>query len=245
VQFVLAQDQEHRQRGTAGERVGGERPARPHRAQQDARNRRADQAAELENRGVHADGIAQVGRPHEFIDKNLPGRLVQHRDQAQGQGKRVHVPDLDALRECQGSKTRGQDRGRPLAQHQNSPFGEAVRHHAAPRSEKQRGQELQRHRDADGGDGAGELEHQPVLGNALHPQRYHRYEVSGREDAEVADLERDKGMPPRQPLTDDADRLGDGLPAGLPEGLLLRIGNLEWRRGWHGGSSGRDLRGLP
>ena len=142
--------------------------------EQDPGDRRTDQAAELEDRGVHADRVPQVARAHELVDEDLAGRLVQHGDQAQDQGDHVDVPDLDPLAERQHGEDRRQHRGHGLAQHEDLPLREAVRHHAGPRAEEQRGKELQRHGDADGGDGTGELEHQPVLGDPLHPERDRR-----------------------------------------------------------------------
>ena len=124
------------------------------------------------------------------------------------------MPDLDPLAQGQHGKDRGQDGGHRLAQHEDLPLRETVRHHAGPRAEEQGRQELQGHGDADGGDGTGELEHQPVLGDPLHPERNHGDEVPDREDAEVADLQRNEGVAPGQALIDDGEWLGDGVRQG-------------------------------
>src|SRR5437667_26755 len=76
-------------------------------------------------------------------------------------------------------------------------------------AKEQRRHELQRHGYSDGGDGAGELEYQPVLGDALHPECNYGHEMANGENPEVGYFEGNERVPPGKPFAHDGDWLGD------------------------------------
>ena len=57
------------------------------------------------------------------------------------------------------------------------------------------GQELEGRREAERHAAAGELQHQPALGDDLHPRAGERHELTGEEQPVVADAERAEGAP--------------------------------------------------
>ena len=62
---------------------------------QHAGGSRAEQRAELEHRGVEADGVADVGLPDQLGDEDLTGGVVDHGDEAENRREDVDVPGLD------------------------------------------------------------------------------------------------------------------------------------------------------
>ncbi len=87
------------------------------------------------------------------------------------------MPHLDRAAERQDRQRDREDGGERLRDHEQHALGVAVRDHAAEQPEQQHGRELHRDRDPDGGDAAGELEDEPVLRDALHPDRGRRDDV--------------------------------------------------------------------
>ena len=103
-------------------------------------------------------------------DERLAGRGVEGRADAEDERQQVDVPDLDdAGHGDQAEHQRGAGHHR-LGDLEQPALGEAVGDHAGVRREQQHGQELEAGGDAERrAAAAGELEHQPVLGDALHP----------------------------------------------------------------------------
>jgi hypothetical protein len=75
-QLVLAQDQQHGNSAAAGEGVTSESPACTDGGQEQSGQSGADQAAQLEGCGIHADGVAEICRTHQLVDEDLAGGLV-------------------------------------------------------------------------------------------------------------------------------------------------------------------------
>ena len=120
-------------------------------------------------------------------DERLPGGVVEDGDQAEDEGDQVDVPDLHMAAEGEhGEGEAGQAHG-GLGEQQQLALGEAVGDDAAVEPEEQHRQELQRGGDADRGGGAGEAEHQPVLGDALHPGAGVGHHLAGGEEPVVTD----------------------------------------------------------
>ena len=77
---------------------------------------------------------------------------------------------------------------------QDLPLIKAVRKHAAEGREEKYRQELERRNDTELGAGIGELEHQPVLTDCLHPCATKIDCLSGEVQAIVADFERTEDL---------------------------------------------------
>ena len=158
---------------------------------QQAGQRRADHAAEVERRAVEADRVGQVVRADHLHDEGLPGRVVERGAQTEQGREDEDVPDRDDAGEVEHAERDRDQAHERLGEDQQLALGVAVGEHPAPRAEEQHRQELQ-----PGGDAerdavvVGELDDQPVLGDALHPGADVRDHAPGVVDAVVAVAQR-------------------------------------------------------
>lgn len=145
-----------------------------------------DQPRGLEVGGVQADRVAQLVLADHFGDEGLPGGVVEDGDQAEDEGDQVDVPDLHVPAQREPGEGQAGEAHGGLGEQQQLALGEAVGDDTAVEPEEQHRQELQRGGDADRGGRAGEAEHQPVLGDALHPGARVGHHLAGGEEAVVA-----------------------------------------------------------
>ncbi len=187
VEFRGPHHQQPGERGDEGQPVEQERPAAAEGGDQHTGDGGPDQPGGLEVGGVEADGVAQLVRADHLGDEGLPGRVVEDGDQAEDEGDQVDVPDLHMAAQREHGEGEAGEAHRGLGDQQQRALGEAVGDDAAVEPEEQHRQELQRGGDADGGGGAGEAEHQPVLGDALHPGTGVGHHLAGGEEPVVTD----------------------------------------------------------
>ncbi len=208
MQLRPVQRQEGCDDGEARHAVDRERPARADGGDQDSADGGPDQAAELEDRRVQADRVAQVVRADEFVDEDLPGRVVDHSDETQGERDHVDVPHLNRTGQGECGEDCRKDRGRRLAEDEQALFRVAVGDDTAPEPEQEHGRELHGDGDADGGNTARQLKHEPVHRDALHPHSRVGDEVRCRELAIVRHPEGDERLTPRRAFAQDGHGAG-------------------------------------
>ena len=179
----------------------------------------AEQAAEMPDRRVHADRVAEVTLADHLVDEDLLGGLVHDIHEAQEARGEVHLPDLHGPGEHEHSQHGGEHRHRGLSRQQHEPFRATVRDETTDQSEQQSGQGLQRGGDADGCGAAGESEDQPVLGDALHPTARVGQRLAEGEQSVVADAEGSEGG-----RVGGGDRRATGFQRGDQDGALDVVG---------------------
>ena len=141
-----------------------------HRADHQAGQAGAEDPGEVEGRRVEADGVGDLVLVDHLGDERLAGRGVEGRADAEDEGQHVDVPHLDDTRHGDHAQDQRGGRHRQLRELEQAPLGEPVGDDAGVRREQQHGQELQAGGDAESRAAAvGELQHQPVLGDTLHP----------------------------------------------------------------------------
>ena len=186
VQFAGAHPRQGHQGRGVGQGVDRKRIAGADRGYQRSAHGRADQAAELEHRGIDTDRVAQLVRADHFIGEGLPGGIVDGGDESEAEGDQVHLPGGDLVRQGrrgQGPGYHGQTR---LGGQQDPALGVTIGDQPAYQTEQQGRDELQRCRDPDIGGAAGEAKDEPVLGNSLHPGAGVRAELGYREKPEIS-----------------------------------------------------------
>ena len=102
----------------------------------------------------------------------------------------VQLPELEVTGEVEPGQNQGLQPGEGLGPEQYAVLPEAVGEGPADRPEQQDRQGLYGHDEADLESGLGQGEHQPGLGDALHPGPDQRQALAGEVVAEVADAER-------------------------------------------------------
>src|SRR5699024_946316 len=111
-------------------------------------------------------------RGNEFGNEDLPGGGIEGGDYPEEEREHVYVPQLRHAGEHHRPQARGEDAEGGLGGDEDLAPIEPVGEHAGDRGEEDGGDELQGRDDPDGEPGVvGELgEHEPVLGDALHPR---------------------------------------------------------------------------
>ena len=149
--------------------------------------RRSDHAAEVERRRVEGHRVGERVAADHLVDERLAGRGVERCGGAEGEGDGVHMPGLGDSGDRQDTEKGGSRRHGDLRHHHHRSLGEAIGEDTGDRGEQQDRQELQTGRQAEGAGTAGEGEHEPVLGDALHPCPRVGDKRAGGEQAVVAD----------------------------------------------------------
>ena len=155
----------------------------------------------VEGRRVQRDRVGQQRPADHLGDEALPGRVVERRADAEQERARRYTCQVCATPVIASTPSSGDAAGQPeLGQLEHGTLGEPVRDQPADRGQQQHRQELQRGRDADRDTGAvGQLQHEPVLGDPLHPGADVRDERAGHPDPVVAN--RQRGEHPRTRLS--------------------------------------------
>lgn len=141
----------------------------PANADDDAGDRRADGTGNVDQHRIEADGVAQVRGADDLKDEGLSRGILEATDQAEQECERVDLPKFHGMRHREDAEAEGKDPHRRLQDDHEFALVDAVGDDAPVGSEDQDGKCLQRGDDAQGNARSGQLEHEPGLGNALHP----------------------------------------------------------------------------
>jgi len=154
-----------------GHHVRADRPARTDSHDEHTAEGRPDERAEMEDRGVHADGIADVAWPDHLVDEYRSRRTVEHLQRSDRKHEGVDHEQIGVAGDRDDGEHEVQGRDDQLAEDEHRALLVPVGDHAGVRAEDQRRQELEGDRQPDEGDASGDLEHEPVDRDALCPAR--------------------------------------------------------------------------
>jgi hypothetical protein len=162
--------------GNAGPGQGDDEPAEP---RPDDPRHRAKSRAER-------DRVREVVLPDDPEHKCVPRRVAEHEDEALDGRDHVHVPERDDARQREDRQCASGGDQQRLRHDQQAADVEAIDHRADEEAEEGHGQELRERERADGQRRAGQLEHEPVRGDLLHPGAGERHGVADEVEPEVA-----------------------------------------------------------
>ena len=157
--------------GDKADAIQKKAPRRSDEGERNAGNRRPDDARHLEDGRVQRNGVRQVlARVDHFHDESLPRRGVERIGHAEQEGKDDDVPRLHPAQEDIGAQDERKRHHAGLRCDEQVAFGDPVHDQAGPQREKK-----DRHRAGETDDAqikrrAGQLIHQPGLGDVLHPR---------------------------------------------------------------------------
>ena len=158
--------------------------------------------ASVHHDAVQADGVRQVVPAHHLHDEALARRVVEDVHEAEEQREQVHLPQVGVPGRAvperhEQPEHESEDPRRCLGDEEEAPLVDPVRHEPSPHTHHEHGQELQRRGDPHVQPGltavAQVADHQPGLGDALHPRPDHRDQLADDIEAVVADTERTEG----------------------------------------------------
>ncbi len=170
-------------RGVA-DRVGDDHPAGGGHAAAQQRDReagdgRADDARDVEAGRVEPHGVGEVGLVDHLGDEGLARGGVERGGDPEHEGQDVDVPDLHRAGDRQDAQHHRGGGHADVRHLEQAALGDPVGDDAGERRQQQDREELQPGRDADRGRAVGgQQQHQPVLGDALHPGADVRHQVA-------------------------------------------------------------------
>ena len=176
-----------------GEAVDEERGCDADGGDQDPCDRRPDETGGVERGAVEGDRVGDGVSPHHLGHERLARGVVDRRHAAERERDRVDHPELDPVEGDDGEEHERERACGGLGPQQGSALVEAVGDDASPDAEEQQREELERGREAERHTAAGQLQHQPALGDDLHPRAGERHELPGEEQAVVADAKGAEG----------------------------------------------------
>ena len=181
------------------ERVDRERHAGPRQRDDEPAEGRPDDPRRRAESGAERDRVGQVALPDDPEDERVPRWVVEHEHEALEDGDDVHLPEHDRARQREhGQRGRG-ERQQRLRHEQQAADVEAVDHRADEEAEERHGQELRERERSDGERRAGQLEHEPVGGDLLHPRADERHGVADEVEPEVAVVAQARERPSADP----------------------------------------------
>ena len=124
----------------------------------------------LNDAELRATALVSVSRPTISLTNACRAGVSNAAAVPKTKAMHVDVPRLGDAGDGEDAEHRGGRRHDDLRHHHHRALGEAIGDHAGDRREQQDRQELQPGRQAEGAGAAGEGEHEPVLGDALHPR---------------------------------------------------------------------------
>jgi hypothetical protein len=144
-----------------------------------------DDPGEVEHGTVERDRVRHPGPPDHLDGETLPGRIVHDGDQAERERQGVNLPDPHRTGDRQHAQDQGQAAHRRLGRDQDAALGIPVGDHPAIHAEEHR-EELQAGGNAERRAAVvSELQHKPVLRDALHPAAGVGDDLPGREQPVV------------------------------------------------------------
>jgi hypothetical protein len=145
----------------------------------------AKDARGVELRGVEGDGVGEVFALHELWHEGLvAGRVHGHRH-ARAEGYCGDSPHRNVLEECQAGEQERQQHHDGLRDEEQAALVDAVCDHSAEEGYEEERNLPGEADDAEPERGVGERDHQPALGDILHPGADVRGEVPCPEEAEI------------------------------------------------------------
>ncbi len=185
-----------------GERVDEEAGRHSDRGDHATRDRRPDDPGGVHDQAVQADGVDDAVTPDHLHHKALTGWVVDRVDRPAGEDEREHHPRLDPARRGQrpqGECGHGHER---LRDRQQPSLGHPVRQQPAPGAGEQHRDELKGGRQPEREAAVRQAQHEPHLGDDLHPVAAERDHLAD----EVAAVVRDRQRAERQPQARGAHR---------------------------------------
>lgn len=181
---------EGKQDGNETESVQEERRADADGLNDDACERGAEDARDLERHRVDADGVDEDLAPDHLKEKSLAYGIVYSRNSSLDEREDIDVPDLDIAARDEAKENGGLDHEQGLGDHEGRTLGQMVGQDAAKQRKEHNGQELEGDNGSEGERGiVGELEDEPRLRGGLHPGAGEGDELAGPEEAKVADAQ--------------------------------------------------------
>ena len=145
-----------------------------------------EDARGVECPGVEGDGVRQVLPPHQLHDEGLPGGGVQRLHGPEEEGEEEDVPEANRPGPAEGGEQEREDHHRGLAPEDHLSLLEAVHDRPGVEGEGNERDRPDEVHDPEVPRRAGELVHEPVLGDRLHPGADQRGELAEEPEAEVA-----------------------------------------------------------
>ncbi|MFN8629172.1 MAG: hypothetical protein U0838_02285 [Chloroflexota bacterium] len=197
---------DHREEAQA---VDQERDRDAEEAHGESADGRAHDARAVEHRRVEGHRVLDVVAAHHLDAERLTGGHVDRVRHAQEQRKREDVPHLHDA----GLRERKQDEREhhlgELRRDEGLPLGQRVGHDPAEQAEDHHRQELRGRQQPEHERVARELEHQPRLGDRLHPRAHERDALAAEEEPVVPMGEGARAVPEREAR---GHRPGSGAP---------------------------------
>ncbi len=178
---------QHRQEAGRVEEEAGRDADQP---DDQAGDRRSHDAGQVEGRAVERDRVGDVGATDHLDHERLPDGHLDGVHEAQPDGQQVDHPDLHQVGHHQDAQRQGEDERHDLGHDERLTLGQGVGDDAAEEAEDEHRQELAGGHDAQRERVVGQRQHQPALGDRLHPGADQRDQLAGEEEPEVAVCER-------------------------------------------------------
>lgn len=184
--------QEVDEREARGVRVGAARRRRRVRREREDEAREGGPAdrRELEGREEDRERTWKIALGDEARDEGLPGRVVERSRRGRECGQRVDEADGVAAEHRHGAERQGDERHRGLCREHHAAAVVAVGDEAADERERHDRDDANEAHEAERERRAREHPHVPVDRDVLHLRSDEREELSDREAAEVAVLQR-------------------------------------------------------
>ena len=173
-----------------------------------------------------ATAFGRSSSPDDPEHERVPRRVAEHEDEALEDRDHVQLPELDRARQRQDCERAGCDDRERLRHEQEAAQVEAVDHRADRKAEERHRQELGKGERSDGERRSGQVEHEPVRGDLLHPRADERDTVADEVEPVVAvapqAARRSCRRPTRSRLT--SEELSRGRSAGRARRAVALLG---------------------
>ena len=184
--FAQANAAQHQQEGEIADGVDGEGGADIDGDDQQAGQRRADEARQVEDDGVDGDGGGDVPSRHQARHQGEAGRLNEALRGAGDQNQEEKQFRRHPFRDDQADQDDGCRHGNCLRDGDQPQVPAPVGHGTAERAQHKGWRQLRHRQEAEPGAGAGQLPRQPADRHALHPVADQADRISGAVEAVVA-----------------------------------------------------------
>ena len=179
--------------------VHGECDADPGQGDDEPAERRPDDARGRPQGRAERDRVRQVVLPHDPEHERVPGRVAEHEDEPLEGRDHVHLPERDGVGQRQDGERSGSEDRERLGHEQQPADVEAVDHRADGQAEERHRQELGEGERSDGERRSGQVEHEPVRSDLLHPRTDERDAVADEVEPVVPVLAQARERPSAHP----------------------------------------------
>ena len=178
-------DQTGDYRQVAG-RIREEAGLQPQRGNQQPGYGRSDHPGQIERAGAERDRVHEIFALDDLRHESLACRYLERGEQAE-EDRQSHDPlDRDQIQGGQHAQGQRLQQHQALEYQDELPLVDPVGNDAAIKGKQQNRQRAQRRHQSHRKRRVGQVQHQPSLGDGLHPGAAQRDELSGQEQAEVA-----------------------------------------------------------